>query len=153
MAKKNRRYDDEDEISRSIAEFQGAGDVQPEGTMTVDDKATVGEDEDEALEPFGIMGKKDGIVGKFVDGDRFDEESGGRGDDMDTIDEDAKKVPRVFKDARIPECSCCGAKWSVTAEGTIRNGCGCRIHPTCDQCEKCKGHCVCQIQQVKQINS
>lgn len=149
--KRGRGYPDDDEIAKSIAEFQGQG-VAPETEAAPSDEGEdsvedAGEEEEE--QGFGIMGRKSGINGRVMEGDRFDEESGGRGDDTDTIDLDAKKAPRVFKDVKIPMCSCCGAEWSVSNDGTIKNGCGCRIHPTCNDCEKCKGHCECQIQEVK----
>lgn len=150
-SKKKHRYDDEDEISKSIAEFQGASNEEEdeeedneENVIGVDPGAPEGDEtvysSKEEDKPFGIMGRHNaGIVGRqIVDDGKLDEDNS----DLDIIDADAPKT-RAPKEINIPVCACCGAKWSVV-DGMIRNGCGCRIHPTCEQCGKCAGHCQCR---------
>ena len=150
MARRGRKYEDDDEINQSIRDFNASQHPGPDPNTEVnhvDDAldAIYNRIEDASIEQsdsdegFGITKVNSPLQVPTI---QIDPEDDGTDADLDLVVEKDRKPARVPKTINIPECSCCGAKWTM-AEGRIRNGCGCRIHPTCEHCGKCKGHCAC----------
>jgi hypothetical protein len=133
--KGKRRYSDDDEIDQSIRDFNSSKD-RPDEPKEQANQPEPNQPEPNQPEPnqpeegFGITRQ----AGVTKEGEAVATE--------DSVFESGE-LASSLENVHIPECSCCGAKWTV-AGNRIKNGCGCRIHPVCKHCDKCKGHCTCR---------
>lgn len=129
-SKSSRLYEDDDEISQSIAEFQRGEVVNTEDNRN---EGTIGVDE-----AFGVASVSEPDAEKS-DAEKSDAETGVVSNPAPVIE-----AP-LSKDIKIPECGCCGSRW-VIRDGRLHSpGCGCAIQARCPECNKCTpSHCNCK---------
>lgn len=129
MARRNRNrggnfgYDDDDEIDRSIKEFQHGQQLSAEAEA-VASQPEAPENADEQLPP----------------------------DDEEEKDSDPPEDKTIEEKATALQfaCSCCGAQWTFKGNRASKPGCSCPIRKSCKKCGHCTAHCVCRKQQEQQ---
>lgn len=131
MAKKSNRdlYDDEDEIDKSLREFQ-------KGQAAGQSEEQEGDVKEEATEEQTPKKVEAPVVHRPTR----------RPVPSVTVKNKNDKPDEVVLEGVV--CDCCKAPWMVsTKDDTLRrSSCGCAIHPTCNMCHKCGGHCECRMQ-------
>ena len=123
--KKATEYDDDDEINKSLREFNEQKRKAEEA-----DKAEPPPPDDEGDDDeggFGITAKDrpSDFVGPMAD--------------IRYKDEVAKDVNAV-----IMTCSCCDKEWTLSGSMLNRPACSCPMYPTCTECGYCRNHCKCK---------
>jgi len=112
---RRRRYSDDDEIDKSIREFQ-------QGSQEEEQESSEEEHPPELAE-------------------NPDEDTVEENETISNPSTSVREGPEIK--VEFPLCSCCGAKWTAIRGKMNKPGCGCMIYKTCPRCGKCEGHCVC----------
>ena len=123
--KKATEYDDDDEINKSLREFneqqRKAEEAAKAAAQAEEQEPPEQTDNDD--EGFGITAKNKApdFVGPMTEED---------------INEQNARV--------LMTCSCCDKEWTLRGSMLNRPACSCPMYPTCNECGHCRNHCKCK---------